>query len=154
MDHLAAPAPARTKPLAFPTAVVAVLVPRLLASIAVRVIWLALPLYGGWSSYGSWNSYLIGYTLAVSVAAAAGVAVIVRIFGYKLSYAAALIALFAGDLAGLVVYRAFVVHAGRSPHVFVPYRSVFGLVGLMVSLLLSGWLVQVFSERYRHRSTS
>jgi hypothetical protein len=147
MSDLAAPAPAQAKPLPFGAAVVIVFVANVTAAIPIRLLWLALPVYGGWNNYGGWSSYVVGYTIAVSIVAAAGVMTLARVLGYRLSYANALLALFAGDLVGVFVYRFFVAHAARSPYLLVPYRSVFGLLGLIVSLVLSAWLIGQIAQR-------
>jgi len=138
---------ATSESLGFGAAIVSVFVSRAVGGALVSLFWAALPLYGGSRVYGGWNRYVIGYSLAACLIGAFVMPVVLRMFRYRISFGAALVALFGGVVAANVLFGFFAGSTAHSPYLALPFVSTFGAVGSIVSLLVSAWIVQVSSRR-------
>ncbi len=83
----------------------------------------------------------------VSVIGAFVLPLVLRMFRYRISFGAALIALFAGVVAANVLFGVLTANGARSPYFAVPVASTYGAVGSILSLLLTAWIVQQSSRR-------
>jgi hypothetical protein len=133
------------EPLGFGPAVLAVFACGAIGGAIVAFIWSVLPLYARPYGHAGWTTYALSYTVAESIAAAFFVPLAMRMFRYRISYAAALTALLAGDVAAYVISRAFVTGSSPSSTVPIdwtmPFSSMFGFIGGIAGLLLSAWIV-------------
>jgi hypothetical protein len=153
MSEIARPTPsdAAAEPVRFGPAVVAVFVSRAIGGTIIALLWSLLPLHGHAYAYSGWSRYVIGYSLAACVVGAFFLPLLLRMFGYEISYVAALVALFVGVIAANFVFGVLASGSGASPYWTLPISSTFGPIGSIVSLLVSAWIV-VQSARRRRRT--
>lgn len=71
-----------------------------------------------------------------------------------MTYGQALFALFVGDAAAIFIYNALITNAARSPYLLVPSLSLFGFLGLVASIVLSAWMVQLLAAKTARRTKS
>ena len=141
------PTNAVSKPVGLGPAVVSVFVAQAVGGGLVSMFWFAVPLYRGSYAYGSWSRYVIGFSVAACVIGAFVLPMVLAMFRYRISFAAALVALFAGVVAANILFGFLTASTARSPYIAVPFTSTYGAAGSIVSLLLSAWVVQQSSRR-------
>jgi hypothetical protein len=138
---------AASEPVGFGAAVVSAFVAQAVGGGLVSMFWFAVPINGRSYAYASWSRYVIGWSVAACVIGAFVLPLVLRMFRYRISYGAALVALFAGVVAANVLFGFFTVNGARSPYFSVPVSSTYGAVGSILSLLLTAWIVQQSSRR-------
>jgi hypothetical protein len=84
--------------------------------------------------------------LVTSLIGAWAVRLILRAFGFEISYVAAVAALLAGTLVSVAIAR---VLPAAGPSALFPLLPAFGLLAGIPSLLLSAWVVQISSSGRR-----
>jgi hypothetical protein len=142
--------PHAAEPVRFGPAVLSVFLGRAVGSTVVGLFSAALPYRQPYAD-DPWSRYVLGYSLAACVIGAFFVPLVLRLFRYEISYAAALVALFAGVIAANFLFALLISNTPHSPYFGTPFSSTYGAIGGIVSLLVSGWLVVELSKRRQKR---
>ena len=140
-----------SEPIRFGAALVSVFVSRAVGGAVVSLLIATIPFYNHPAAYDGWSRYVVGFSLAACFVGALFMPLVVRLFRYEISVAAAFVALFAGVLVANLFFGVLVSTNGRSPYWSLPLATALNPIGSVISLLVSAWVVCEVSSR-RHRS--